>query len=113
MPEWQPRSGDRATYREETSSQIWAERYDRDVQEIFALQDEITAMVGAIRPVISDAELERILRKPPAVLMHGRRIARLWHGEAERGRPDASNGLFSRAIELDLPSRLPILHWLK
>src|SRR5690242_3668607 len=37
----------------ETSSHMWAERYDRNVEEIFALQDEITiAIVKAIEPVI-------------------------------------------------------------
>ena len=67
----------------ETSSHLWAERYDRDVREIFALQDEITtAIVKTILPVISDAELARILRKPPGSLDAWEAYQRgLWHME--------------------------------
>jgi TolB-like protein len=44
----------------ETGNQVWAERYDRDLEDIFALQDEITRnVVGSIAPQIELAELER------------------------------------------------------
>ncbi len=44
----------------ETGTHIWAERYDRCVEDIFELQDEITSsVVGAIAPQITQAELER------------------------------------------------------
>jgi TolB-like protein len=44
----------------ETGKHIWAERYDRDLEDIFALQEEITQnVVGAIAPQIELAELER------------------------------------------------------
>ena len=50
-------------------SHIWAERYDRDVADVFAVQDEITeAIVGAIEPQLYAAENIRIRRKPPANL---------------------------------------------
>ncbi len=53
----------------ETGNHIWAERYDRDVGEVFAVQDEITtAIVRAILPAVSDSELRRTLRKPPEML---------------------------------------------
>jgi TolB-like protein/Flp pilus assembly protein TadD len=43
---------------------VWGERYDRDIGDIFALQDEITFnVVSAIGPEISSAEIERIGRK--------------------------------------------------
>ncbi len=49
----------------ETCEHIWAERYDRELSDIFSLQDEIaTAVAAAIQPVIADAELRRTLRKP-------------------------------------------------
>jgi TolB-like protein/DNA-binding winged helix-turn-helix (wHTH) protein/Tfp pilus assembly protein PilF len=49
-----------------TGSQIWAERYDRDLADVFAVQDEITeAIVAAVEPQIYAAENCRILRKPP------------------------------------------------
>jgi TolB-like protein len=45
---------------------IWAERYDRDLADVFAVQDEITeAIVGAIEPQLYAAENFRTRRKPP------------------------------------------------
>jgi adenylate cyclase len=45
---------------------IWAERYDRALDDVFALQDEITAnVVGAIEPSLRRAEIERVRRKRP------------------------------------------------
>ncbi len=49
-----------------TGSQLWAERYDRDIADVFAVQDEITeAIVAAIEPQIYAAENFRAERKPP------------------------------------------------
>ena len=45
---------------------VWAERYDRPLDDIFALQDEITlSVVGAIEPSLRQAEIERARRKRP------------------------------------------------
>jgi TolB-like protein len=53
----------------ETGVHIWAERYDRPLDDIFALQDEITLnVVGAIQPSLREAEIERIKRKRPESL---------------------------------------------
>jgi TolB-like protein len=50
----------------ETGAHIWAERYDRPLDDIFALQDEITlSVVGAIEPNLRLAEVERAKRKRP------------------------------------------------
>jgi TolB-like protein len=49
-----------------TGSHIWAERYDRDFADVFAVQDEITeAIVAAIEPQLYAAENFRARRKPP------------------------------------------------
>src|SRR6202044_611024 len=49
-----------------TGSHIWAERYDRDLANVFAVQDEITeAIVAAIEPQLYAAESFRARRKPP------------------------------------------------
>ena len=49
----------------ETGKHVWAERYDRDLADIFAVQDEITeAATIAIAPAIADAERQRAVRKP-------------------------------------------------
>ncbi len=48
----------------ETAAQIWAERYDRKLDHVFAVQDEITEnIVGALEPQVSSAENLRSLRK--------------------------------------------------
>ena len=49
-----------------TGTHVWAERYDRRSDDIFALQDEITlSVVGAIEPSLRLAEAERVQRKRP------------------------------------------------
>ncbi|MGB7100608.1 MAG: winged helix-turn-helix domain-containing protein [Xanthobacteraceae bacterium] len=49
-----------------TGMHVWAERYDRKSDDIFALQDEIAlSVVGAIEPSLRRAEFERVKRKRP------------------------------------------------
>ena len=48
---------------------VWAERYDRELADIFAVQDEITdAIVAAIEPQLYAAENFRAQQKPPGSL---------------------------------------------
>jgi adenylate cyclase len=50
----------------ETGAHVWAERYDRAMDDIFALQDDITlSTVAAIEPSLRQAEIERAKRKRP------------------------------------------------
>jgi TolB-like protein len=50
----------------ETGSHLWAEKYDRSIADVFAVQDEITeAIVAAIEPQLYAAENFRARRKPP------------------------------------------------
>jgi adenylate cyclase len=88
----------------ETGSHIWAERYDRDLEDIFALQDQITeAVAGAIEPEIAKAEITRARSKPADNLdawevcqrgsYHFHRFTRDDFAEAER--------LFRQAIARD------------
>jgi TolB-like protein len=52
-----------------TGSQLWAERYDRGLADVFKVQDEITeAIVAAIEPQVYAAENFRARRKPPESL---------------------------------------------
>jgi len=49
-----------------TGALVWAERYDRKFNDIFALQDEIAlSVLGAIEPSLRRAEVERVKRKRP------------------------------------------------
>ena len=48
----------------EDGRHLWAERYDRELTDVFAVQDEITiSVVGAIEPNVRQAEIERVKRK--------------------------------------------------
>ena len=50
----------------ETGGHLWTERFDRALDDIFALQDEIALnVVGAIEPSLRRAEVERVKRKRP------------------------------------------------
>ena len=50
----------------ETDAHLWAEQYDRLLEDVFALQDEITMrVVGAIEPSLRKAEIDRIARQRP------------------------------------------------
>jgi TolB-like protein len=52
-----------------TGNHVWAERYDRDLADIFAVQDEITeTIVGAIEPRLQIAEIIRAQHKTPTSL---------------------------------------------
>ena len=48
-----------------TGAHLWAERFDGGLEDIFDLQDQVTAsVVGAIAPKLEQAEIERAQRKP-------------------------------------------------
>src|SRR5574338_176674 len=50
----------------ETGRHVWADRYDRTLDDIFAIQDELTmSVVAAIEPSLRQAEIERVKRKRP------------------------------------------------
>jgi len=49
-----------------TGSHIWAEHYDRNLTDVFAVQDDITeSIVAAVEPQLYAAENFRARRKPP------------------------------------------------
>jgi adenylate cyclase len=51
-----------------TGAHRWAERYDRDLSDVFAVQDEVARTIGAILAAhVNKAETERTLLKPPAI----------------------------------------------
>jgi adenylate cyclase len=50
----------------ETGRHVWADRYDHTLDDIFALQDELTmSVVAAVEPSLRQAEIERVKRKRP------------------------------------------------
>jgi adenylate cyclase len=60
---------------------LWAERYDRDLEDIFAVQDEVTqAIVTTIEPELMNTERQRARRKSTANLTAWEAYQRgLWH----------------------------------
>ncbi len=88
----------------ETGNHVWAERYDRDLADIFAVQDEITeAVTIAIAPAIAEAEMQRAMRKPPQNLDAWAACQRgWWHvGKANKDDNALAEKYFQRAIDLD------------
>jgi adenylate cyclase len=87
-----------------TSAHLWAERYDRAMTDVFALQDEITERI--VTTLVSNIErsiIERARRKPPDSLdayelfLHGRELR-------NTSRPEdmlAAEAKLERAVELD------------
>jgi len=49
-----------------TGSHLWAERFDRELEDIFAVQDEVTRrIVTSIEPMLAAESLQLAKRKPP------------------------------------------------
>jgi adenylate cyclase len=88
----------------ESGHHIWADRYDRSFDDIFAVQDEITdAIIAALEPAVGEAEMQRTRLKPPASLdaweLHQRGT---WHFSRMTKEDFAqARDSFRRAIEID------------
>ncbi len=87
-----------------TGAHLWADRFDGSLEDIFELQDQVTAsVVGAIAPRLEQAEVERAKRKPTESLdaydyfLRGIASLHSWTKESN----DEALRLFSKAIELD------------
>jgi adenylate cyclase len=87
-----------------TGSHVWASRYDRDLADIFAVQDEITAAIAAaIAPAIIDAEQQRALHKSAERLDAWEAYQRgMWHF-AMGGRENIAmaRAFLEKAVDLD------------
>jgi adenylate cyclase len=98
----------------ETGGHIWAERYDREIGDMFAVQDEITrAVASAIEPAVHDAEQLHANRLLPENLGAWEAFHRgMWF--LEQVDPESNNqarGFFERSIALD-PHFAPPHAWL-
>ena len=93
-----------------SGTQLWAERYDGALADIFSFQDRITeSVVGVIEPEIRKAEIERVRRKPAENLdaydLFLKALPILYEPGIER-HPEAI-ALLRRAMELDSHFALP------
>ena len=89
-----------------TGGHLWAERYDRDLTDIFDVQDDVTRqIVGALRVTLSDAEKSRIAGggtknvEAHDLFLKGRELMNGVKKDPEIF--DRWMGCFRRAIELD------------
>jgi TolB-like protein len=87
----------------ETGNHVWAEKFDRDAADLFALQDEVVrTIVSTLVGRIQVSDLERTRRRPPTSLaayqcvLQGNAVP--W--DEPQGAAEATR-LFEKAIELD------------
>jgi TolB-like protein len=87
-----------------TGAHLWADRFDGELEDVFDLQDQVTAsVIGAIAPKLEQVEIERAKRKPTESLdaydyyLRGLANSSQWSKEPT----DEALHMFYRAIELD------------
>src|SRR5215472_2209854 len=95
----------------ETGAQLWAERFDRDIGDLFALQNEITARIAnALQSQLPIAEARRPTDNPDALdyFLRGRAMLA---NPISRENYDQAQRLFEKALELD-PHSVDAAAWL-
>jgi TolB-like protein/class 3 adenylate cyclase len=81
-----------------TGNHIWAERYDRVLEDIFAVQEEVTkAIVGEIAPQIESTEQSKATRRRPGNLSAYETALRAW-AHAGEGWDKADRRLLDQSI---------------
>jgi TolB-like protein/class 3 adenylate cyclase/Tfp pilus assembly protein PilF len=95
----------------ETDTQLWAERFDRDIGDLFAVQNEITARIArALQSQLAIAESRRTIAHPDA-------LDYIMRGRAQLSKPispenyNEAIGYFEAALELD-PQSVEAASWL-
>ncbi len=83
---------------------LWSERYDREAEDVFAIQDEIARSIADVLELMLTDEEKRALEKPPTVnveayecYLRGRYFLHLFQKNTVRHGRD----MFARAIEID------------
>jgi adenylate cyclase len=99
-----------------SGTHVWAERYDRALDDIFEVQDQITlSVVGAIEPSLRQAEIERAKRKRPESLdAYDLYLRALPHAHVFMpGEADRALALLGQALELqpDFPAARAAAAW--
>lgn len=82
-----------------TGNHLWAERYDRVLEDIFAVQEEVTrSIVSAIAPEIESAESSKARRRQPTSLSAYEIAVRAW-ADSQRAFNDTDKSLRAQAIQ--------------
>ncbi|TAN48036.1 MAG: adenylate/guanylate cyclase domain-containing protein [Betaproteobacteria bacterium] len=88
----------------ETDHHLWAERYDRDLEDIFAIQDEVTSSIVAVLPGrVEAAARDRVARKTTDNMAAYECVltGKVLHHRSNREDNARAQRLLERAIELD------------
>jgi len=88
----------------ETDRHLWAERYDRELADIFAIQDEVTSSIVSILPGrVAAAAQDRAQRKLPENLAAYECVlaGKLLHHRSVRADNEEALRMLDRAIALD------------
>jgi adenylate cyclase len=88
----------------ETDRHLWAERYDRELADIYAIQDEVTSSIVSILPGrVAAAAQDRVQRKPPENLAAYECVlaGKLLHHRSVRADNEEALRMLDRAIALD------------
>jgi TolB-like protein len=87
------------------ATHVWAERYDRELNDIFAIQDDISAsIVAAVAPQFLNAEVRRVLAKREADLGSWETLMKArWHF----AKFDRESNEVAQALLFDLIARDP------
>jgi adenylate cyclase len=83
---------------------VWAERYDRELEDIFAIQDEVAAsIVATLSGRLEAAAQERAIRKPTDNMAAYECVlaAKVLHHRSNRADNEKAQELINRAIALD------------
>jgi hypothetical protein len=87
-----------------TGNHVWADRFDRDLVDIFAVQDEVVQMIVSRLAVrLETEELKLARRRPPQDIraydlwLRGKRCLDLWTAEGNA----QARSLFEQAIQID------------
>ena len=88
----------------ETDRHLWAERYDRELADIFTIQDEVTSSIASILPGrVAAAAHDRVQRKPPESLAAYECVltGKLLHHRSSRTDNAEALRMLDRAIAID------------
>jgi adenylate cyclase len=87
-----------------TGAQLWAEKFDGPMADVFELQDQVaSAVAGVIDPLLLDTEIQRALQQPTSDLtayhfyLRSLPLIRAWSREADQ----EAIALLEQAVECD------------
>lgn len=83
-------------------SQLWAERYDREMEDVFSIQDDISeSIVRALRVILADSERDAIKARTRDLRAYEYYLRGRQYADFRRKSLEHSLEMFRRAVEID------------